>query len=139
MSTLPLVTTIFQHLVTIPELCLVIGANDAVCEMFVDPQRMDFRVDERFITMENGPWHIHLDATSIRKITFVVTPDTAHGDAHRLSYSVRFFNTAGVAMLRAFFLSMYDADGHLQADRVQQYEALRACGGGHEVLVLSAS
>jgi hypothetical protein len=30
--------------------------------------------------------------------------------------------------LRAFFLAMYDAQGHLRPERVQQYEALRVYG-----------
>ena len=125
MSTSASVATLLQHLVTLPDICLVIGSHEAICEMFVDPATMDFRVDGSFVTMENGPWHIHLDATKMHKITFVVTPDTAHNST-QLSYSVRFFDAHGSTLLRAFFLAMYDAQGHLRPERVQQYEALRA-------------
>jgi len=78
MSTSDNVATLLQQLVTLPDICLVLGPSDAICELFVDPATMDFRVDGAFVTMENGPWHIHLDATKVHKITFVITPDTAH-------------------------------------------------------------
>ena len=127
MSTSTSVATLLQHLVTLPDICLVIGSHEAICEMFVDPATMDFRVDGAFVTMENGPWHIHLDAAKVHKITFVVTPDTAHNST-QLSYSVRFFDAQGTTLLRAFFLAMYDAQAHIRPERVQQYEALRAYG-----------
>ena len=136
MSTSDIVATLLQHLVTLPDICLVIGPNAAVCETFVDPAIMDFRVDGAFVTMENGPWHIHLDATKVHKITFVVTPDTAHASSTQMSYSVRFFDAPGTALLRAFFLAMYDAGGHIRTERVQQYEALRAQGDGQDVIVI---
>ena len=137
MSNPEIVATLFQYLGTLPDICLVIGSNDAVCEAFIDPSRMDFRVDGAFITMENGPWHIHLDATKVHKITFVVTPDTAHSGGTQLSYSMRLFDAQGTALLRAFFLAMYDAQGQIRADRVQQYDALRARGGGQDTIVLA--
>jgi len=129
MSTSASVAALLQHLVTLPDICLVIGSHEAICEMFVDPATMDFRIDEDSVTMENGPWHIHLDASKVHKITFVVTPDTAHNST-QLSYSVRFCDTQGTTLLRAFFLAMYDAQAHLRPERVQQYEALRAYGDG---------
>ena len=135
MSTSEIVTTLLQHLVTLPDICLVTGPNEAVCETFVDPAIMDFRVDGAFVTMENGPWHIHLDASKVHKVTFVVTPDTVHNSS-KMSYSVRFFEAQGTALLRAFFLAMYDEHGNLRAERTQQYEALRARGGGQDVLVI---
>jgi hypothetical protein len=73
-----------------------------VCEAFIDPDSMDFRLDGTFATMENGPWHIHMDMGQVRKITFEVKPDTAH-NSEQLSYSVRFFDATGTALLRAFF------------------------------------
>ena len=66
------VATLLQHLVTLPDICLVIGAHEAICELFVDPATMDFRVDGDFVTMENGPWHIHLDATKVHTHTFAL-------------------------------------------------------------------
>jgi len=137
MSNLEIVATLLQYLGTLPDICLVIGSNDAVCEAFIDPSRMDFRVDDASITMENGPWHLHLDATKVHKITFVVTPDTAHGSGTQMSYSMRLFDAPGTALLRAFFLAMYDAQGQVRAARVQQYEALRARGGGQDTIVLT--
>ena len=135
MSTTESVATLLQHLVTLPDICLVIGRNEAICELFVDPATMDFCVDGASVTMENGPWHVHLDATKVHKITFVVTPDTVHHST-QLSYSVRFFDAQGTALLRAFFLAMYDAGGHICTERVQHYEALRAQGGGQDVIVI---
>jgi hypothetical protein len=132
MSTSASVATLLQHLAALPDLCLVIGSNEAICEMFVDPTSMDFHVDGAFVTMENGPWHIHLDATKVHKTMFVVTPDTAHGNGSQLSYSVRFVDVQGTPLLRAFFLAMYDAQGHLRPERVQQYEALRAYGDNQD-------
>jgi putative heme iron utilization protein len=126
------VATLLQHLVTLPDICLVIGSHEAICEMFVDPTSMDFHVDGAFVTMENGPWHMHLDVTKVHQTTFVVTPDTAHGNGSQLSYSVRFFDAQGTTLLRAFFLAMYDAQGHLRPERVQQYEALRAYGNSQD-------
>ena len=135
MSTSDIVATLLQQLVTLPDICLVIGLNEAVCETFVDPARMDFSVDGAFVTMENGPWHIHLNATKVHKVTFVVTPDTAHNSA-QLSYSMRFFDAQGTALLRAFFLAMYDEHGNLYGERAQQYEALRARWGGQDVIMM---
>ena len=132
MSTSDNVATLLQQLVTLPDICLVLGPSAAICELFVDPATMDFRVDGAFVTMENGPWHIHLDATKVHKITFVITPDTAHNST-QLSYSVRLFDAQGTALLRAFFLAMYDAQAHVRPERVQQYEALRAYGDGPDV------
>jgi len=137
MSTSEIVATVLQYLGTLPDICLVIGSNDAVCETFIDPSRMDFRVDGAFITMENGPWHIHLDATKVHRMTFVVTPDTAHSGGTQMSYSMRLFDAQGTALVRAFFLAMYDAQGQVRAERVQQYEALRAHGGGQDTIVLA--
>ena len=134
MSTSASVATLLQQLVTLPDICLVLGPSEAICEMFVDPATMDFRVDGAFVTMENGPWHIHLDATKVHKITFVITPDTAHNST-QLSYSVRLFDAQGTALLRAFFLAMYDAHARVRPERVQQYEALRAYGDGPDVPV----
>jgi putative heme iron utilization protein len=128
MSTSASVATLLQHLATLPDICLVIGSQEAICEMFVDPATMDFCVDGASVTLENGPWHMHLDATKVHKTTFVVTPDTLHGNGSQLSYSVRFLDTQGTALLRVFFLAMYDAQGYLRPERVQQYEALRAYG-----------
>ena len=134
MSTSTSVATLLQHLVTLPDICLVIGPHEAICEMFIDPATMDFRVDGAFVTMENGPWHVHLDATKVHKTTFVITPDTTHSST-QLSYSVRFFDAQGATLLRAFFLAMYDEHAHLRLERVQQYETLRAYGDGQDVPV----
>ena len=134
MSTSASVATLLQQLVTLPDICLVLGPSDAICELFVDPATMDFRVDGAFVTMENGPWHMHLDATKVHKITFVITPDTAHNST-QLSYSVRLFDAQGTALLRAFFLAIYDAQAHVRPERVQQYEALRAYADGPDVPV----
>lgn len=136
MSTSDIVATLLQYLVTLPDICLVIGLSEAICETFVDPTRMDFSVDGAFVTMENGSWHMHLDATRVHKVTFVVTPDTAHANSAQMSYSVRFFDAQGTALLRAFFLAMYDEQGDLRAERVQHYAALRARGGNRDVILL---
>jgi len=135
MSISDMVVTVLQHLVTLPDICLVIGPSEAICETFVDPATMDFSVDGDSVTMENGPWHIHLDATQVHKVTFVVTPDTIHGNSAQMSYSVRFFDAQGTALLRAFFLAMYDEHGNIRTERVQQYEGLRACDGEWDVKV----
>ena len=137
MSTSDMVATVLQHLVTLPDICLVIGPSAAICETFVDPATMDFSVDGASVTMENGPWHIHLDATKVHKITFVITPDTAHSGGTQMSYSMCLFGAQDIALLRAFFLAMYDVQGQVRAERVQQYEALRARGGGQDVVVLT--
>jgi putative heme iron utilization protein len=135
LSTSDQVAGLLQQLVSLTGICLVVGPNEAVCEAFVEPASMDFRVDGTFVTMENGPWHIHLDMGRIRRITFEVKPDTAH-NSEQLSYSVRFFDVAGAPLLRAFFLDMYDERGALRPERVQAYETLRAQGGGREEILL---
>ncbi len=55
MSTSEIVATLLQYLGTLPDVCLVIGSNDAICETFIDPSRMDFSVDGAFVTMETAP------------------------------------------------------------------------------------
>jgi len=134
MSASDIVATLLRDLVTLHDICLVIGPHDAVCEAFIDPASMDFRVDGTFATMENGPWHIHMDMAKVSKITFEVTPDTVHS-SNQLSYSMRVFNADGTALLRAFFLAMYDEHGVLRPERIQQYEALRAQGGNRDVIL----
>ena len=37
MSNSASVATLLQHLVTLPDICLVIGPHEAICEMFIDP------------------------------------------------------------------------------------------------------
>jgi putative heme iron utilization protein len=138
MNASEIVPTLLQELVSLRDICLVIGPNEAVCEAFVDPTTMDFRLDGAFATMENGPWHIHMDMTKVCKVTFEVKPDTPH-NSDRLSYSVRFFDAGGTALLRAFFLAMYDDSGNLRPERVQEYEALRARGGNQEVILCGES
>ena len=128
MSTSASVATLLQHLVTLPDICLVIGSPEAICELFIDPATMDFRIDEDFVTMENGPWHIHLDATKVHKMTFVVTPDTAHSST-QLSYSVRFFDAQGATLLRAFFLAMYDEHTNVRCARAGARRAGTAVRG----------
>jgi putative heme iron utilization protein len=134
MNAAEIVTTLLRELVSLRDICLVIGPNEAVCEAFVDPSTMDFRLDGAYATMENGPWHVHMDMARVYKITFEVKPDTAH-NSEQLSYSVRFFDADGRALLRTFFLAMYDAGGNLRPERVQQYEALRAHGGNRDVIL----
>lgn len=134
MSASDIVATLLRELVTLHDICLVVGPNAVVCEAFIDPATMDLRIDDAFVTMENGPWHIHLDMSKVRQMTFEVKPDTAH-NSQQLSYSLRFFGADGTALLRAFFLAMYDAHGVLRPERVQQYEALRACGGNRDVIL----
>ena len=134
MSASDIVATLLQELVSLHDVCLVAGSNEAVCEAFVDPDTMDFRIDGTFATMENGPWHIHLDMSRVHKITFEVTPDTAH-NSDLLSYSVRFFDAADTPLLRAFFLAMYDDHNGLQPECVQQYDALRAHAGNQDVIL----
>jgi hypothetical protein len=63
MNASEIVPTLLRELVSLRHICLVIGSNEAVCEAFVDPTTMDFRLDGAFATMENGPWHIHMDMT----------------------------------------------------------------------------
>lgn len=135
MSASDQVAGLLRQLVSLSGICLVVGPNAAVCEAFVEPASMDFRVDGTFATMENGPWHIHLDMSLIRRITFEVKPDTAH-NSEQLSYSVRFFDAGGTPLLRAFFLDMYDEHGALRPGRVQTYETLRAQGGNREDMFL---
>lgn len=134
MSASDLVATLLRELVSLTGICLVVGPNEAVCEAFVEPASMHFRVDGAFVTMENGPWHIHLETTRVRRITFEVKPDTAH-NSERLSYSVRFFDAADRPLLRAFFLDMYDTYGALRQERLQHYETLRAHGGNRDEIV----
>jgi putative heme iron utilization protein len=134
MSVSDIVATLLRELVTLRDICLVIGPNDAVCEAFVDPATMDFQVDGSFVTMENGPWHIHMDMAKVHKITFEIKPDTVH-NSQQLSYSMRIFSADGLVLLRAFFLAMYDEHSALRPERVQQYEALQAHGGGQDVIL----
>lgn len=134
MSVSKLVGTLLRQLVQLSDICLVIGTNEAVCEAFVDPETMDFRLDGSFATLENGPWHIHMDMEQVHKITFDVKPDTAH-NRDQLSYSVRFFDAEDRPLLRAFLMDMYDDTGALRQERHQAYDALLAHANGRDVVV----
>ena len=133
MSTSASVATLLQQLVTLPDICLVIGPDEAICELFVDPATMDFCVDGDFVTMENGPWHIHLDATKVHKITFVITPDTAQQYPAELQRApLRRAEHHAVASVLSGYVRRTCA---LRPERVQQYEALRAYGDGEDMTV----
>jgi putative heme iron utilization protein len=134
MNVSELVGTLLRQLAQMSDVCLVIGANEAVCEAFVDPATMEFRLDGSFATLENGPWHIHMDMDQVHKITFDVKPDTAH-NSDQLSYSVCFFDADGRPLLRAFLMAIYDKTNDLRPERVQAYDALRAHAGGCHVVV----
>ncbi|GIX46540.1 MAG: hypothetical protein KatS3mg131_0751 [Candidatus Tectimicrobiota bacterium] len=123
-----LAATLLCELVRLPEVCLVVGPDAAVCEAFVEPAALAVRLEGTWVTLESTPWHLHFDTAQVRRIAFEVKPDTAH-HSERLSYSVRFFDADGQALLRAFFLNMYDDRGALRPERVQQFEALRARAG----------
>lgn len=133
MNVSDLVGELLRQLVQMPNICLVIGTNEAVCEAFVDPGTMEFRLDGSFATLENGPWHIHLDMDQVYKITFDIKPDTAH-NLDQLSYSVRFYDANGRPLLRAFLMDMYDDDNALRPDRLQAYDAIRAHADGRDVV-----
>ena len=128
-----LVADLLRELVQLSDICLVIGPNEAVCEAFVDPHSMDFRLDGSFATLENGPWHIHLDMAKVNKVTFEVQPDSAH-HLNQLSYSLRFFDAEERFLLRAFLMAMYDDEGALRPERVGTYNALRALAGDQDVV-----
>lgn len=134
MSISNLVGILLRQLVQLSDICLVVGANEAVCEAFVDPVTMEFRLEGSFATLENGPWHIHMDMDKVHKITFDVKPDTAH-NRNQLSYSVRFFDVDGRPLLRAFLMGMYDDAGALRQARHQAYDALLAHADGRDVVV----
>ncbi len=134
MSVSNLVGSLLRELVRQSDICLVIGPNEAVCEAFVDPDTMDFRLDDSVATLENGPWHIHMDVANVHKISFEVKPDTAH-HLDQLSYSVRFFDAEERFLLRAFFIAMYDDAGALRPERVEAYNALRALAGDQDVVM----
>lgn len=134
MNVSDLVGTLLQQLVQLSDICLVVGANEAVCEAFVNPATMEFRLDGSFATLENGPWHIHIDMDKVHKVTFDVKPDTAH-NCDQLSYSVRFFDADGRPLLRAFLMDMYDDAGALRQERHQAYDALLAHADGRDVVV----
>ena len=134
MNVSELVGVLLHQLVNLSDICLVVGSNEAVCEAFVDPETMDFRLDGNFATLENGPWHIHMDMDQVHKITFEVKPDTDH-NRDQLSYSVRFFDAGDRFLLRAFFMDMYGDDGVLRPERQQAYDALLAQAGGHKEVV----
>jgi putative heme iron utilization protein len=138
MSASEIVAILLRELVSLGDICLVVGPNEAVCEAFVDPASMDFRLDGTYATMENGPWHIHMDMHSVHQIRFEVKPDTAH-NSNQLSYSVRFCAVDGTALLRAFFLAMYDDNGGLRPQRLQEYEALQARGGNRKVILCTTA
>jgi hypothetical protein len=133
MSVCDLVGCLLRELVQLADICLVIGPNETVCDAFVDPGTMDFRLDGSFATLENGPWHIHMDMAKVDQITFEVKPDTAH-HLDQLSYSVCFFDAEERFLLRAFCMAMYNEDGVLRPERVAAYEALRALAGGRHVV-----
>lgn len=137
MSISDLVGKLLDELVQLSDICLVIGPNEAVCEAFVDPATMDFCLDGSFATLENGPWHIHMDMAKVDKITFEVKPDTAH-HLDQLSYSVRFFDAEERFLLRVFFMAMYDDQGALRPERVALYEALQLLAGGRDVVIRQA-
>lgn len=107
----------------LPGALFVMGIGpQAVMEGWVQANQTQVLLKGDWVAVESGSWHCHLHLADVAEARFVVEPDVH--DPKREAYSVRFLNKEGQSPLRVYF-GMYDKQGVLLSDRVDQFHALK--------------
>jgi putative heme iron utilization protein len=108
--------------------------NDgAVAEVKLE-KGLPFRIREQWATLgdDNGPWHVHINIEETKKAKFI-TETMANG---RNSYSIRFFNSKDVLVLRINFMKMYNQNNELLKENLSMYEDLYTKYGRKDIRLL---
>lgn len=115
---------LIKELASINRMLFVVGGGACVSEMYSDGQtEPEFR--DRWGMIESGPWHLHLDMSSIEQAQFVEAEN--HGAP--MLYYVRFSDAEGETIVRAYFPNPYldesDKRTDFQPDKLAIFEDMR--------------
>ena len=110
-----------------------VKSEGAVAEVKLE-KGLPFRIREQWATLgdENGPWHLHINTEETKKAKFI-TETMANG---RNSYSIRFFNSKDVLVLRINFMKMYNQNNELLKENLSMYEDLYTKYGRKDIRLL---
>jgi putative heme iron utilization protein len=120
---------ILSDIVKIDNILLIVRTGGAISEM--RSNALTLRQKDNWITIgdNDGPCHMHLDASTITKAQFV--KEQKEG---RTSYGVRFFDGNGAKVVSAVFSKMYDDSMSIRPDRLKTYEDLFQKYGSKETV-----
>ena len=93
---------LITDLASINRMLFVVGGGACVSEMYSDGQT-EPQFHDRWGMIESGPWHLHLDMSSIKQAQFVEAED--HGAP--MLYYVRFSDPSDETLVRAYFPNPY--------------------------------
>ena len=116
--------SLIRELASIDRMLFVVGGGACVSEMYSDGQTAP-EFHDRWGMIESGPWHLHLDMSSIKQAQFVEADN--HG-APKLYY-VRFSDASEETIVRAYFPSPYldesDKRTEFQPEKLALFEEVR--------------
>ncbi|MEM3087489.1 MAG: hypothetical protein QXO51_03975 [Halobacteria archaeon] len=103
---------------------VTVNNGNAVCEARLEPGApLRFRDGWATLNDEKRPWHIHAKLEAVREVRFAI--ETHDEKSGRKSYSVQFLGEGGGKVFAAYFADMYDGDGKLKEERLQEFQNLR--------------
>ena len=115
---------LIRELASIDRMLFVVGGGACVSEMYSDGQT-EPEFHDRWGMIESGPWHLHLDMSSIKQAQFVEADN--HG-APKLYY-VRFSDVSDETIVRAYFPNPYldesDKRTGFQPSKLALFEDMR--------------
>ena len=111
---------LLEEIIKVDDVLMVVKSNGATIEM--KSNSLSIRQKEQWITIgeNDGPCHMHVNATMIKNIEFVTEKKP-----ERTSFSVRFFNYDNERALACFFTKMYDESKTIKSERKKLYDDLQ--------------
>ena len=127
---------LIRELMSIEGMMVVLDGQDAVGEMYVNPQR-EPEFDGPNATFWGDRWHVHFNLDRITGAQFVEAEAEDHGIP--FLYYVRFSNAAEQTVLRVYFPNPYLDDQErlteFQPERLKLFEEVRDRYVGREGIV----
>lgn len=119
--------------VLLDNMMLSVKSENAIAEVKIE-KNTSFRIREQWATIgdEKGPWHIHVNIQETKNARFVVE----NKENWRKSYSIRFFNSKNVLVLRVNFMKMYNEKNEPIEENLSRYENLFLKCGKKDLLFL---
>jgi putative heme iron utilization protein len=113
------------------DILLSINSGSGICEVRVE-KGIPFRIKDKWATIgeDGGPWHIHINIEKVKDTKFVQEP---RGDGKN-SYSIRFFDTEGNLSMRVNFTKMYDSNGDIIKEKVENYNNIFCKFGSNKMI-----
>ncbi len=110
---------ILEDVLKIEDVLFVVKSNAATSE--IRSNSLGIRQREKWITIgeNDGPAHMHIDSTKIKKAKFVTEQKP-----ERTSFSLQLFDDTNQRVVAAFFTKMYDEQKNLKNSRKQLFDDL---------------